>query len=168
MIGRVRNGAAVLRSGALAGDSVYVTGTLGGSSRGLSLLRAGDRESPAVKRHLYPQPRHRVGLAVAAQAHAMIDVSDGLSTDLAHIAEESGVSIRIYGEKLPAAGGASKEEVLHGGEEYELIIVGKELPERIEGVRLTRIGEVLSSTTGHIVLLDDSPLRPQGWQHFGG
>jgi thiamine-monophosphate kinase len=168
MIGGVRSGAAVRRSGAQVGDSVYVTGTLGDSIRGLSLLRAGDRESPAVKRHLYPQPRHRVGVAIAAQAHAMIDVSDGLSTDLAHIAEESGVSIRIRGEKLPGAGGASQEEVLHGGEEYELIIVGKDLPAMIEGVRLTQIGEVLASATEHIVLLDESPLRPQGWQHFGG
>jgi thiamine-monophosphate kinase len=168
MIGRVRKGAAVRRSGAQVGDSVCVTGTLGDSIRGLSLLRAGDRESRAVQRHLYPQPRHRVGIAVAAQAHAMIDVSDGLSTDLAHIAEESGVSIRIHGEKLPGAGGASQEEVLHGGEEYELIIVGKDLPEMIEGVRLTQIGEVLASTSEHIVFLDESPLRPQGWQHFGG
>jgi thiamine-monophosphate kinase len=166
MIGRVRSGAAVRRSGAQAGDKVYVTGTLGGSIRGLSLLRAGDRESPAVQRHLYPEPRHRVGMAVAAQAHAMIDVSDGLSTDLAHIVEESGVSIRIHREKLPGAAGASPEEILHGGEEYELIIVGSDLPERIEGVHLTQIGEVLSSTSEPGIILDDSPLRPQGWQHF--
>jgi thiamine-monophosphate kinase len=168
MIGRVRSGAAVRRSGARPGDSVYVTGTLGASIRGLSLLRAGDRESPAVKRHLYPEPRHRVGMAVAAQAHAMIDISDGLSTDLAHIAEESGVAIRIYEEKLPGAHGASKEEVLHGGEEYELIIAGRDLPARIAGVSLTEIGEVLASTTEPSVFLDEAPLRPQGWQHFGG
>jgi thiamine-monophosphate kinase len=168
MIGTVRTGAAVKRSGARAGDSVYVTGTLGGSLHGLAMLRSGDRESAAVKRHLYPQPRHRVGAALAADAHAMIDVSDGLSTDLAHIAEESGVSIRIHKDKLPAANGASDADVLHGGEEYELIIVAQDLPAAVEGVPLTRIGEIVPSAAGNLVLLDGSVLRPQGWQHFSG
>jgi thiamine-monophosphate kinase len=168
MIGSVRTGAAVKRSGARPGDGVFVTGTLGSSLHGLTLLRAGDRESAAVKRHLYPQPRHRVGAVVAADAHAMIDVSDGLSTDLTHIAEESSVSIKIYKDKLPAAAGAAETEVLHGGEEYELIIVAPDLPAIVDGVSLTRIGEVVPSTTGNLVFLDGSPLLPQGWQHFSG
>jgi thiamine-monophosphate kinase len=167
MIGRVPAGKAVLRSGAKVGDGIYVTGTLGSSARGLELLRSGTRDGDAVKRHLYPQPRHRVGAAVRDLAHAMIDVSDGLSTDLGHIVEESGVSARIYKDKLPAAAGASDEHVLHGGEEYELLITAASLPAEIEGVRLTRIGEVIESSGGqHIVYLGESVLKPQGWDHY--
>jgi len=167
MVGRVPAGSAVLRSGAKVGDGIYVTGTLGGSAAGLELLRKGSLDSPAVKRHLYPEPRHRVGAAVRGLAHAMIDVSDGLSTDLGHIAEESGLSARIYRDKLPAAGGASELQVLHGGEEYELLIVAPELPERIENVALTRIGEMIESGDGpHRVYLGGTVLQPHGWDHY--
>jgi len=170
MIGRVPEGRAVLRSGARAGDNIYITGTLGGSVLGLELLKTGRAGDPSVTRHLYPQPRHRIGAAVADRAHAMIDVSDGLSTDLSHILEESGVSARIYKDKLPAAAGAEEAHILHGGEEYELIIVGPDLPSEIEGIRLTRIGEVIASPLDHQLFLIDgtteSVVIPKGWQHF--
>jgi thiamine-monophosphate kinase len=168
MIGRVPVGKAVLRAGAKVGDGIYVTGGLGASALGLELLRAGTREGDAVKRHLYPQPRYRVGAAVRNVAHAMIDVSDGLSTDLGHIVEESRVSARIYKDKLPAATGASDAHVLHGGEEYELLITATSLPEEIEGVKLTRIGEVVESIGGrHRVYLGETVLEPRGWDHYG-
>jgi thiamine-monophosphate kinase len=171
MIGRVPVGKAVRRSGAKVGDGIYVTGNLGGSALGLELLRAGTRDAGAVKRHLYPEPRHRVGAAVRDIAHAMIDVSDGLSTDLGHVVEESRVSARIYKEKLPAAEGAGLEQVLHGGEEYELLITATSLPEEIGGVKVTRIGEVVESVSGkHRVLLveenGESVLQPRGWDHY--
>jgi thiamine-monophosphate kinase len=170
MVGRVQTGQAVLRSGARAGDRIYVTGTLGGSALGLELLRAGTLENPAVRHHLYPEPRHRVGHTVAGSAHAMIDISDGLSSDLMHIAAESGVSARIYRERLPAANGTTDAHVLHGGEEYELIITAAELPPEIDGVPLTCIGEVVPSAKEHRVVLatgaNESVLRPQGWDHY--
>lgn len=170
MIGRVKKGGAVRRSGAQLGDGIYVTGSLGASSQGLSLLRNGDHESAAVQRHLYPQPRPRIGIAIAKKAHAMIDISDGLSTDLGHILVESKVSARIYKEKIPAAAGVDIDAALHGGEEYELIITAKELPSVINGVHLTRIGEIIPSTGKHQILLADggseSCLAPRGWQHF--
>jgi len=172
MIGRVRTGAGVRRSGARIGDNVYVTGALGASARGLELLKSGNASAAAVKRHLYPEPRHRVGAAVCGQAHAMIDVSDGLSSDLGHIVAESGVSARIYRERLPIAEGASESDALHGGEEYELIIVAPKLPGEIEGVALTCIGEIVPSAWEHQVALVDganeSILRPRGWDHFAG
>jgi thiamine-monophosphate kinase len=171
MVGRVRTGSAVRRSGAQPGDGVYVTGALGSSLLGLDHLRRGNDSSPAVKRHLYPQPRHVIGAAVADRAHAMIDVSDGLSTDLNHIVEESKVSARIYKERIPTAVDAPEQYVLHGGEEYELIIVAQDLPTALEDIPLTRIGEIIPSTMEHQVFLIDGALEtvlhPQGWQHFG-
>jgi thiamine-monophosphate kinase len=167
MIGRVKTGSAVRRSGAKAGDGIYVTGALGGSIHGLSLLRSGVRDDPAVKRHLYPQPRHVIGAAAGTVAHAMIDISDGLSTDLGHILTESKVSARIYKDKIPAVPGATLDEILHGGEEYELIITAGT---NIDGIPLTRIGEIVPSKEGDRILLVDgsseSILEPRGWQHF--
>jgi thiamine-monophosphate kinase len=172
MIGKVRTGAAVRRSGAQPGDKIYVTGALGASTRGLKLLQSGVTTDPAVKRHLYPTPRHRVGAAVAGRAHAMIDVSDGLSSDLSHIVAESRVSARIYRDRLPVAAGASESDALHGGEEYELIIVAPELPGEIDGVSVTCIGEIVSSENEHEIRLVDSSgecvLVPQGWEHYSG
>jgi thiamine-monophosphate kinase len=167
MVGCVKKGGAVRRSGAKPGDSIYVSGTLGGSIRGLALLRSGVRNDPAVERHLYPQPRHVIGAAVVSKAHAMIDVSDGLSTDLGHILSESGVSARIYKDRIPAAPGASDSEVLNGGEEYELILTSTA---NLDGFALTRIGEIIPSAGVHRILLVDgaseSVLEPKGWQHF--
>lgn len=170
MIGRVRQGGAIRRSGARPGDSIYVTGNLGSSALGLERLKAGDLKHPAVSRHLYPEPRHHVGHAVSGRANAAIDISDGLSTDLNHIVEESRVSARIYRNLLPAAPECADWQVLHGGEEYELIVVARELPAVVEGVPLTRIGEILESSADYQVYLMDeareSVLHPRGWQHF--
>jgi thiamine-monophosphate kinase len=167
MVGRVKSGCAVRRSGAKPGDKIYVTGALGGSARGLQLLRHGVQDDPAVQRHLYPQPRHEIGAAVATKAHSMIDVSDGLSTDLGHILTESKVSARIYKDKIPAALGASESEVLNGGEEYELIVTASG---DIDALPLTRIGEIIPSRGDHRIFLVDgtteSVLEPKGWQHF--
>jgi thiamine-monophosphate kinase len=170
MIGSVPVGKAIRRAGAQHGDFIYVSGTIGGSMFGLERLKAGDRTNPAVQRHLYPQPRYKVGAAVRDQVHAMIDISDGLSTDLTHILEESKVSARIYRDRLPAWPGAENRHILHGGEEYELIMVAPNLPGMIADVPVTRIGEIIDSQIANQVFLIDgsneSALRPQGWQHF--
>jgi thiamine-monophosphate kinase len=170
MLGSVPAGSAVRRSGAQAGDGIYVTGTLGGSALGLELLKRGDHAHPLVNRHLYPEPRQRVGAAVANLAHAMIDISDGLSTDLSHVLDESRVSARIYRNLVPGAAGAEDTHVLHGGEEYELLIVAPSLPSRIDDIPLTRIGEIIDSVIDHQIFVIDgsteSVLKPKGWQHF--
>jgi thiamine-monophosphate kinase len=171
MIGRVLSGRAIRRSGAKPSDTVYITGKLGSSSLGLDRLRAGTTNDPAVKRHLYPEPRYKVGPALVGQAHAMIDVSDGLSTDLSHILEESKVSCRIYKERLPRWAGTEDRHLLHGGEEYELIVVGPpDLPGTVEGISLTPVGEIIKSQDKYQIHLIDgtqeSLLYPKGWQHF--
>jgi thiamine-monophosphate kinase len=170
MIGSVPEGRAIRRSGALPGDGIYVTGVLGSSALGLERLKAGQANDDAVRRHLYPEPRHMVGAAAAGRAHAMIDISDGLSTDLTHIVEESKVSARIYKDRIPIARGAGDAHALHGGEEYELIIVAPEAPGEMEGVPITRIGEIIQSGLEYQVFLIDGAreavLSPRGWQHF--
>ena len=169
MIGTVPPGKAIGRFGAKQGDFIYVTGQLGGAALGLEHLKSGS-EGDALERHLYPKPRHKIGAAVRDKVHAMIDISDGLSTDLNHILEESKVSARIYRDRIPAWPRAEDRHVMHGGEEYELILVGRQLPQSVSGIPLTCIGEIVEpGLTNQILLIDgtrESVLQPQGWQHW--
>jgi thiamine-monophosphate kinase len=180
VLGSVPKGKAVLRSGARPGDRIYVTGALGGAAAALDLLFSGRKLRPAnFPRHFHPMPRIEVGefLRSKSLASAMIDLSDGLSTDLAHICEESGVGAEIRADAVPRAEiGKPAREVdlkfaLHGGEDYELLFTaprGKRVPSRIAGVDITQIGE---ATRGRSVVLTSQSgrrikLRQQGWQHF--
>lgn len=182
VLGSVPGGEAVLRSGAKPGDRIYVTGELGGAAAGLHELFAGRKvRASDFPRHFHPIPRIPIGefLRKRGLANAMIDLSDGLSTDLAHICEESGVGAEIFAQALPAAtigrtgAGVKLTEALHGGDDYELLFTAaprKRVPRQIHGVRITPIGRVIR---GHrIYLLDESgaraELKPQGWQHFRG
>lgn len=198
LTGAVTQGAALLRSGARPGDLIYVTGSLGGAAVGyatLAQLAAAlkrDRsrlrlkelphippQSMAVLRpHLYPRPRVAQGLWLArnAVATAVIDLSDGLSTDLAHLCAESGVAAELDAAALPVAAAANAAQVLHGGEDYELLFTAPpaaHVPGSIEGVRVTHIGRLLGAskkrTALPITLMTQRgpvPLTPQGWQHF--
>jgi len=105
----------------------------------------------------------------------MIDVSDGLSVDLAHVCQESRVSAVIDARAIPIANGANLELALHGGEDYELLFTarpGAKLPQKINGIPLTKIGEIQSkSSTASLVRIRDGsgkvrPLQSKGWQHF--
>jgi len=171
MLGHVESGQAVKRDGARPGDGVYVTGSLGGSARGLELLGTAGSDDPFVRQHLYPTPRHEIGRALRSQATSMIDISDGLSRDLTHVLEASGVSARIDSRLIPRTGGISLELSLHGGEDYELIVTGQDLPANISGTPLTRIGEIVASGPKHEnrIIGDSGEQRLEvgGWQHFG-
>jgi thiamine-monophosphate kinase len=182
VVGTAPKGKAVLRSGARPGDRIYVSGSLGGSAAALQQMQ----ENPKRKldprdypRHFLPEPRVALGriLREKGLASAMIDTSDGLSTDLAHICEESGVGAEVQAEVIPRASvGKPAREVdlkfaLHGGEDYELLFTAprsKRIPSQIAGVPITLIGHV--ARFQRIFLMNQSgvgiELQPQGWEHF--
>ena len=128
VVGSVPKGTAVLRSGAKPGEQIYVTGELGGAAAALARLAESKPLAPGYLRHLRPQARVAVGrqsLRRRGLASAMIDLSDGLSTDLEHICQESRVGAEIEAEAIPRAQ-LRKERValelaLHGGDDYELL-----------------------------------------------
>jgi thiamine-monophosphate kinase len=182
VLGSVPKGKAILRSGARPGDRIYVSGALGGAAATLEILRSSSaRQLPPADfpAHFYPVPRVALGRILRKKRipSAMIDVSDGLSTDLAHICQESGVGAEIRAEAIPRASlGQHKQEVdvpfsLHGGDDYELLFSAardKKLPARLAGVRITEIGRV---TRGIGLFLIHNGKRKklsvQGWEHFG-
>jgi thiamine-monophosphate kinase len=175
VIGSAMRGRAVLRSTARVNDIIYVTGTLGGSAATLDALFAGQPplRSESSQRHFYPEPRISVGeyLAKRKLAHAMIDCSDGLSIDLAHICEESGLGAVVNRDLIPVAGGARLDHALHGGEDYELIFTASpkaKVPVEINGVPVTEIGWITRERGIYITDLRTKPqaLEPGGWQHF--
>jgi thiamine-monophosphate kinase len=182
VVGAAERGRALLRAGARAGDVLYVTGTLGGAAAELRDLQRtparfrGVAEEKAGHPHFFPQPRVAVGLALVRRrlATAAIDVSDGLSVDLQHLCEESGLQAEVDAALLPVAAGATLKDALHGGDDYELLFTadpGTRVPRRIGGVRVHRIGRMLRRRAGRaqMMLIADGrkdELRPEGWEHF--
>lgn len=165
--GTVPRGTAVLRSGAKAGDLIYVTGQLGGSAADLSRLEQSlPVDSP---RYFRPLPRLGVGqwLRQRRIPSAMIDISDGLSTDLQHICEESGCRAEIDAKSIPRE--VSLDLALHGGDDYELLFTSqKRVPAKVEGVRIARIGQITRGRGMWIIDVDGTKkkLEPMGWEHF--
>jgi thiamine-monophosphate kinase len=188
-IGAVTRGRALLRSGARAGDRLFVTGELGGAAAGLLLLERGRvttaAESALARRQTAPRPPFAVGarLVHLRLAHAAIDVSDGLAQDLGHVLRESGVGARVELEKLPLARGLTRAAArlrvdplalaLGGGEDYELLFAAPRaspsaavLTRRLQ-CRVTEIGAV---TARHRLVFTRAgrAVEPdvRGFQHF--
>jgi thiamine-monophosphate kinase len=179
VVGSVPRGKAVLRSGAKAGERIYVTGELGGSAAALARLEESKPLGAEYVRHFRPQARVAVGQWLRQQgvASAMIDVSDGLSTDLEHICQESHVGAEIEAEAIPRAQvGLGKKRValelaLHGGDDYELLFTSAAaIPSEVEGVRVTRIGRTTQSAGMRLIGADGKARRlaAAGWEHFKG
>jgi thiamine-monophosphate kinase len=180
VMGSVGPGSPVPRDGAQAGDTIFVTGPCGGSAAGLRVLRAADagpstnRADPDRQRLTtsYRRPVARLAEGEAARlagAHAMIDVSDGLALDLHRLADASGVGFAL--DAVPVAQGATVEEALGGGEDYELVVVvgpGEVTGylERNEHAGLRppfRIGSVTAGAAQRT--LGGRELEQLGWQH---
>jgi thiamine-monophosphate kinase len=185
VLGSVGRNRALRRSGARVGDQIYVTGELGESAATLHLLT----QRTLQRRDLFPQPRIAVGqwLSKRQIASATIDISDGLSTDLSHICEESGVGAVIEAEAIPIHSTARKvgnqterrtppfgdcalNLALHGGEDYELLFTApglKRVQRRIAGVKITRIGEIVRGSKMHLLRSGKKQaIVPFGWEHF--
>lgn len=154
-------GKSLRRSGARVGDSIWVSGTLGGAALGLEKNSGGAR-----RKHVHPEPRLALGLLLRGRATAAMDLSDGLSIDLSRLCEESNVAAEI--EAPPLFRGASLHQGLHGGEDYELLFTAparSRIPASHEGVPLTRIGRVVAGRAGD-VWLHGEPLQAAGYDHF--
>jgi thiamine-monophosphate kinase len=190
LIGALPRGKALLRSGARPGDLLYVTGALGGAARGLAWLaeiaavrpncstppRIPTKMEAVLAPQLYPQPRIAQGLWLRRNglATAAIDLSDGLSTDLHHLCEESGAGADIDAAALPIFPGSTLDQALDGGEDYELLFTAPaeaRLPRSIAGVPITRIGRIVKLRRGQpaVTLLSSQRAKPfeaHGWEHF--
>ena len=175
--GAVTRGTALRRAGARPGDEIYVSGALGGSALGLEKKKGKGRldsqQRKALQRHLSPEPRLALGrfLREKLQASSAIDLSDGLSLDLRRLCLASGVDAEIVAP--PRFPGASIEQSLHGGEEYELLFTvrgGTKVPDRFEGLPLTRLGSIVRGSIvqgkGGEVRLDGKLLEALGYDHF--
>jgi thiamine-monophosphate kinase len=188
IVGEIRNAHAVLRSGARADDILYVTGRLGEAELGLRLLKRSKTQprssNPSLRKPLYPHPRLAVGrwLAEKHLATSMMDLSDGLSSDLPRLCAASGVGADVESEKLPivqlssavrGSGVDSMQLALHGGDDYELLFSVRPsrvnmLPKTLHGVPLTAIGRITGQR--ELILLRqkgrERQLRPGGWDPF--
>jgi thiamine-monophosphate kinase len=202
VLGEVDSGTAVRRSGAHAGDQIFVTGTLGGAAAGLKLIEMGARVSGAAAngpihdsddqsiqsvllRQLCPDPRVGWGIILGEQrlATSMIDISDGLSSDLHHLCLESNVGALIDAASIPLCDGVKRlcgrraldplALALHGGEDFELLLtVAREnvsrLPKKVDGVPISHIGEI-TAEAGVININEKNRtwrLEPHGFEHF--
>jgi thiamine-monophosphate kinase len=208
ILGEVESNAAVKRSGARPGDQIYVTGNLGGAAAGLKLIEMGARvsepravatgscdseRSPSdddaiqslLLRQLRPQPRVGWGIVLGEQAlaTAMIDISDGLSSDLHHLCQESQAGALIDASLIPLDSDVKQlcgrraldplALALHGGEDFELLFTISpanvtRLPKKVDGVQISRIGEITNQTAS-IRLAEKNrewDLPPRGFQHF--
>jgi len=188
LLGSAPAGRALRRSGARPGDLLYCTGALGGAAAELAALSASPRKfrtatAAADHPHLFPQPRLAVGQALLRRrlATACIDLSDGLSTDLAHLCTASNVAAELDLAQLPlhplSTNLDDRAQItahLHGGEDYELLFTAApstKIPRSIAAVPITRIGRILkpNATRPQMTLLSDTDrfeLQPHGWEHF--
>lgn len=196
--GECAAGTAVMRSGAKPGDQIFVTGSLGAAAAGLRLIERGahladqnlgDEDSQKLDhvliRELRPEPRVGWGIVLGEErlATAMIDLSDGLSSDLNRLCEASEAGALIDSSLLPIDNRVVElcgrraldplQLALHGGEDFELLFTVKpadvaRLPRRVDGVEIKRIGEIVNVTEG--VRISEGAriwdLKPGGWKHF--
>ncbi len=166
----------VRRAGAMAGDGLWVTGQLGGVALALEQYRTGRRPSPDLAlRFAHPEPRLAAGQWLASQgARAMIDLSDGLSSDAAHLAAASGVAVEIALERIPCWNGAAPLLAAASGEEYELLVAlppafGETQARAFGGLvnlALTRIGTCAAGAGVRFTERGVPVVPPAGYDHF--
>jgi len=189
MLGEVEKKRAITRSGARPGDLLFVTGTLGDSAAGLELLKARVKGQGArgkgdanklIQKHLIPMPRIAEGRRLSGFASAMIDVSDGLSSDLGHLCAQSGAGAEVFIDQLPLSKELrtartlkqpSEEYALSGGEDYELLFTVP--PAKIKKldakeIAATEIGVITRDRSMRLIDKHgkSTPLSATGYDHF--
>ena len=196
LLGECVSGREVLRNGAKDGDLLFVTGALGGSAAGLRLLKQGaglgtrdqlgaDAGDRLLLRHLRPEPRVGWGIVLGEErlASAMIDISDGLSSDLHHLCKESGVGTLVDAARIPIdplvvalCGRRALDPLLlalHGGEDFELLFSVPpdkvtSLPNTVDGIAISQIGRI-TNAPGRVCVAEKDrvwELEPKGFDHF--
>lgn len=196
VIGEIKTGCAVLRSTAQVGDSIFISGELGGAATGLELLENGKRLSTGrtanpslltmdgfIKRQLIPTPRVTLGCHLARHnlATSMIDISDGLAADLHHLCQASDTGALIDQSRLPLAPTIHQlkttrspaDLALYGGEDYELLFTvapadKHKIPAHFDDVPLTEIGIITQASEGIAIKTGEHtrPLKAKGFRHF--
>lgn len=165
--------APLTRSGARSGDSLYVTGSLGGAASAVLAWERGGEPAPDVrKKFVQPSPRIGEGLWLASHgASSGVDISDGLTTDASHLAEASGVTLTIDVELVPLFAGVPAELALAGGEDYELLVTATNLDteefRRTFNLPLTRIGSITQGEARVTLRKHGSAFgAPSGYDHL--
>lgn len=188
VLGQVARGGSRLRSKAAVGDAIFVTGYLGGAAAGLKLLESGFRYTdiiaPPVRHLLFRQlePIPNIDTSILLQTHGlvngMIDISDGLSSDVFHIVNASGVGCRLVADNIPVDpaiapvfddSGEAFDLALNGGEDFELLLtVNKENFSAVQDLGFHHIGEVTVNAGVVELIVDGKPtiLEPKGYRHF--
>ena len=169
LVGSAPKGRALLRSGARAGDRIFVTGALGGAAAELERMAEGLGGCDGPQS--WPEPRLAVGQALVHRrlASAAIDLSDGLATDLLHLCQASGLRAEVNGEALPLheLARGRRDLAFYGGEDYELLFTaGSEVkvPAQVSGVAVTESGRMVTGKAG--VFVDGETLERGGWEHL--
>jgi len=173
--GVVPDGDALLRSGAQVGDEVWVSGALGGATlaveeNGLAGVDPSALSAPQVQ-YFLPTPRVELGVALRKLATSAIDISDGLAADLGHIAKASGVSVELAAAQIPTFAGATLNQALHGGDDYELCFTAP--PSSADAVQRCApeavvVGSCVAGASGGDarLRLDGQALATRGYDHF--
>ena len=194
LLGEIEADELIKRDGARPGDHIYITGDPGFSGTGLKILRHFGNDYPNelsqfVMKHLIPEPRVQIGQEIASGklASAMIDISDGLASDLGHICQASQTGAVLFMDKFPGHDRLKVVQnfidldiihtILNAGEDYELLFTVpptmstasiRKIEERT-GVRITEIGEIVDRQYGYWLVDGNGqrhPLLPLGWDHF--
>ncbi|MBK9438877.1 MAG: thiamine-phosphate kinase [Chloracidobacterium sp.] len=181
--GEVKKGKAILRSGAKVGDSIYVSGSLGGAAGGLYILEStgnvASLDTEMVLRQLQPSPHVLLANSLVSLyvLSSMVDISDGLSSDLGHICRSSNVGARIYAERIPIDSDladildpkSALQKALNGGEDFELLFTSSNPNISLnEQFRITKIGEITERNESVKIVIDGKSceLSSDGFQHF--
>ena len=190
VIGALKKGSAIIRSGARAGDLIYVTGELGGARTGFEVLSSAGRKQDypeSMRRFLRPDPRlNQAGrLKDLSVITAMIDISDGLGSDITRLCEQSGLGCTLFADQFPISSeckrwSAEKRKnpqdfVMESGEEYELLFtldpeMACDLDKKsgTEDIQVTKIGEMTESPGDRRLVIGkkNRPIGDMGWNHF--